>query len=192
MDNIDTISNEDIQFTINDQLFLETLLMEIRGKTISYASFKKKQNDSREKQLINEISILEENITENLHVIDNLKNELLSLRKIKMEGCLIRSRAQCIEEDEKPSKFFCNLESHNYLSKIIPKLELSNGNLITSQSEILSETKLFYENLYSSKDNQLDDVDLNEELNFYNIPKLSIDESNGLEGQLTFKQAKKL
>ena len=84
---------------------------------------------------------------------------------------------------------FCNLESHNYLSKIIPKLELSNGDIITSQNEILSETKLFYENLYSSKDDQLDDVDLNEELNILNIPKLSIDEANDLEGLLTFKQA---
>ena len=32
-----------IHFTINDQLLLETLLTEIRGKTISYASFRKKR-----------------------------------------------------------------------------------------------------------------------------------------------------
>ena len=32
-----------IHFTINDQLFLETLLIEIRGKTISYASYRKKK-----------------------------------------------------------------------------------------------------------------------------------------------------
>jgi hypothetical protein len=32
-----------IHFTINDQLFLETLLTEIRGKTISYASYRKKE-----------------------------------------------------------------------------------------------------------------------------------------------------
>ena len=46
------------------------LLKEIRGKTISYASFKKKQNDSQEKQIINEISVLEENVTDNIHLID--------------------------------------------------------------------------------------------------------------------------
>ena len=32
------ISNEEIQFNINDQLFLETLLMMIRGNTIKYSS----------------------------------------------------------------------------------------------------------------------------------------------------------
>ena len=39
---VEYISNEDIVFMINDQLFFETLLMELRGKTISYASYKKK------------------------------------------------------------------------------------------------------------------------------------------------------
>ena len=32
----------DVQFTISDQLLLETLLIEIRGKTISYSAYKKK------------------------------------------------------------------------------------------------------------------------------------------------------
>ena len=33
-----------IHFTINDQLFLEALLIKIRGKTISYASYRKIEN----------------------------------------------------------------------------------------------------------------------------------------------------
>ena len=41
LENVHSIPNSDIQFTINDQLFLETLLMKIRGKTISYTSYKK-------------------------------------------------------------------------------------------------------------------------------------------------------
>ena len=38
--NIGLVKDEDIAFLISDQLFLETLLMEIRGKCISYSSFK--------------------------------------------------------------------------------------------------------------------------------------------------------
>ena len=34
-------SEQNLEFHISDQLFLETLLMEIRGKTISYSSYKK-------------------------------------------------------------------------------------------------------------------------------------------------------
>lgn len=47
---ISTISDSEIQFTINDKLFLETLLMEIRGKTISYSSYIKKRNNENEKK----------------------------------------------------------------------------------------------------------------------------------------------
>ena len=44
------ISNEEIQFNINDQLFLETLLMMIRGNTIKYSSEKKKKRFKEEKK----------------------------------------------------------------------------------------------------------------------------------------------
>ena len=37
-DDVSQIPNSEILFYINDQLFLETLLMEIRGKTISFSS----------------------------------------------------------------------------------------------------------------------------------------------------------
>mgnify|MGYP000291876605 CR=1 FL=1 len=35
----------------------------------------------------------------------------------------MRSRVEWIEEGEKPSKYFCNLESQNFISKQITKLE---------------------------------------------------------------------
>ena len=47
-DEIDNVSNEDIHFTINGQLLLETLLMEICGKTISYSSYKKKPENEKQ------------------------------------------------------------------------------------------------------------------------------------------------
>jgi hypothetical protein len=43
--NINDIPDSELQFTISDQFLLETLLMELRGKSISYGSYKKeKQN----------------------------------------------------------------------------------------------------------------------------------------------------
>ena len=38
-----------IHFTLNDQLFLETLLTEIRGKTISYTSYRKKEKKKKKR-----------------------------------------------------------------------------------------------------------------------------------------------
>ena len=50
IENIQNIPDQQIQFIINDQLFLETLLMELRGKSISYSSFKKKQEEKKQKK----------------------------------------------------------------------------------------------------------------------------------------------
>jgi hypothetical protein len=54
---------------------------------------------------------------------------------------------QWIEEGEKPTKYFCGLESKIF-SKIIPKIEKDDGKTITKQFDILKETKVFYEELY--------------------------------------------
>ena len=59
LDKIKEIRQEDMIFTINDQLFLETLLMEIRGKTISYASFVKKKETETEQNLMEKIKTKE-------------------------------------------------------------------------------------------------------------------------------------
>ena len=112
MENIKNIPDNEIQFLISDQLFLETLLMELRGKSISYSSYKKKQHEN---DLIKEIEVVEQSLTEeNVETIEMLREELRTIRKAKMQGYLIRSRAQIIEDDEKPTNYFCNLEKHHY------------------------------------------------------------------------------
>ena len=50
------------EFTITDQLLLETILMIIRRETIKYSSYKKKNNEKNEKQLENDIKLLEHNV----------------------------------------------------------------------------------------------------------------------------------
>ena len=190
MDQINNVPDDEIQFVINDQLFLETLLMELRGKSISFSSYKKKIEEQKEKKIISNIETLESNMSSaNLDELETLKEELQNIRKNKMQGVLVRARAKIIEEDEKPTNFFCNLEKHNYTSKIIPKLETNDGKIITDQQEILNETKLFYENLYSNKDSQLIDINLYELFNNKDIKKLNKDESDSIEGPITYQEA---
>ena len=47
--NVNDILDNEIMFNINDQLFLETLLMTIRGNTIKYSSIKKRRKLEEEK-----------------------------------------------------------------------------------------------------------------------------------------------
>ena len=106
-----------------------------------------------------------------------------------MQGILVRSRAQIIEDDEKPTNFFCNLEKHNYSSKIIPKLDLDDGRTIKDQSEILTETKNFYEQLYSCKDFQMTDINLNDLLQNIEVNTLNAEDSEAIEGPITYEEA---
>ena len=81
-DSIDEIDCSDIQFTINEQLFLEILLTEIRGKTISFASYRKKERTKLEIFLSEEINKLESNLQteEMLAEIEKKKTDLRILR----------------------------------------------------------------------------------------------------------------
>ena len=53
---------EKLQFNINEQLFLEVLLMIIRGDTIKYSSIKKKERYKEEQDLELEIKAIEDNL----------------------------------------------------------------------------------------------------------------------------------
>ena len=49
-----------MKFDINDQLFLETMLLIIRRNTIKFSSTRKRKNTEMEKRLENEIKIIED------------------------------------------------------------------------------------------------------------------------------------
>ena len=151
MENIKNINDEELQFLINDQLFFEVLLLEIRGKTIAYASYKKKQNEKEEKELQIDISQMENKTNLTQEQIENLEYKKILLqeyREKKIRGMIVRSRLQWLEDGEKPSRYFCNLENRNFSSKKMCFLINDNGDPIFDQKDILNETKTFYQNLY--------------------------------------------
>ena len=163
--------------------------MEIRGESISYASFKNKQRNNREKLIMNQIDELENSRNENnMDQLEILKTELQDIRHEKLKGYMIRSKAQNIDQGEKPTKYFCGLEKHNYTSKTISQVEKEDGSVITNQTEILQEIENYYKKLYENKDDTLENVDLEEYMKDTNMPKLSNQESNKLEGVLTYKE----
>ena len=166
---------------IDESLFLEVLMMEIRGATIAYSSYKKKEKGKKEKELLDEIEALESDSTTNIDILSEKKTALENFRKEKLQGHMIRSRARWVEEGEKPSKYFCSLESRNYLNKTIRKIELEDAQTIFNQSDILQNIKLFYETLYRNNDSNLIDIELNNIISENNTPKLDIHSAKKLE-----------
>ena len=99
-------------------------------------------------------------------------------------------RPDIFEKDSKISRltfndlslpFKSNVESSAYSVslysyKLIPKIVESDGTVIKNQKEILEKTKSFYQSLYGSREDSITNIDLENELHFPNIPKLSQEE----------------
>jgi len=185
---LNTIENDLIQFTINDQLFLETLLMEIRGKTISYSSFKSKKRKEREYYILKAIEDIEKQLTnENIEELNLLQQELIGIRNLKMKGAFIRAKAKWIDEGEKPSKYFCNLEAQYASNKNIPFIENDEGQRLFDNPGILKEAAQFYKTLYT-KSVFNDSYNVHDDLKGINTIKLNTEQSQSLEGLLTLKE----
>ena len=73
---ISKTSSKDIQFTISDQLFLDVLLMEIRSKTISYVTMKKKRVRVLEEELGTKIRLIEKRVNKTEPDLENLKAQM--------------------------------------------------------------------------------------------------------------------
>ena len=158
--------------------------MEIRGKTISYSSYKKKQNQQKEEKLEKEIEQMEELEHIDTEMIKNKKLELENLRKERIQGIMIRAKIKWAEEGEKPTKYFCSLEARNYINKTVPKIQTDDGNIIQEQQDILKEIKHFYSDLYKGKERS-QETDYQEILNTLDHPILTQLERSKIEGEIT-------
>ena len=143
-----------IDLVIDSDIFLEVLFLRLRGESIKFATFQKKLQNLKEKELISDIEYLESNetlIESNSTLLSDKKAELEDIRKIKLEGERVRSRLQWLKEGKKASKFLGSLENKKFVEKTIKYLKLQNGESVTDQFEILNHIREYYVNLFDEK-----------------------------------------
>ena len=187
--------------TINPELYLETLLMEIRRVTISFSAKMKRERCKKEKDLIMEIGTMETdahiNDLEPLAIVELNKKKaaLEELIQYQTQGAYVRARAKYKLEGEKPTKFFCSLEKYNSIQKYVPQLlvedEDRNTNLLTDQDKIESEITSFYKRLFTNNDTCVEIESIEEFLGediCESIPKLTDNEKNKMKGHLTLTE----
>ena len=132
----------------NKAFFWDYVKCKIRGATISYCSFKAKENRKKEKQLLTDLAKIEIVLNESpsLETLNNytdMKSSLDEIYNAKASGSAARSRADFINNNEKNSKYFLNKEKQNYNMKCIKSLHTTKGH-ITNEKEILEEEQNFY------------------------------------------------
>ena len=131
-----------------------------------------------------------QNVERELKLFDNLKKELEVIYEHKGRAAMFRSKCRWIEQGERPTKCFFNLEKRDYNKKVIAEIETENGEYITDENQILSEIETYYHNLYSSQNT----ATLSEFRQFtqnIGIPHLTEDIRAKLEGRLTYEECKK-
>ena len=185
----DHVSNGNVELKVPDKIFLDFLLMKVRSKTIAYATMKKKKRKENEETLIKSIEEIERRPfkTDNeLKILKEKNEELVSLRNEIMKGVLLRSKARWISDGEKVTKYFCNLEKRNFISKRMDKLTNENGTTTDDTENIKEQVGNFYKQLYKRNKN-VKDCKVNDLIN--KIPKISDEERKSLEGEITLEEA---
>lgn len=98
----DTPSNQ-LYFTVDDTLLLDTILIKIRGKTIRFCGKEKKKQNVKEQELIRDIeNLVSDKTLCNLStLLEDKKTEQKEICNLKLKGNMIRSHAQWTDEMER-------------------------------------------------------------------------------------------
>ena len=173
----------------NKSLLWDFIKCELRSETISYSSWISKENRAQMANLNSSLSKLEQDLNNgNQNVYNEYKEKKEQLEKLieeKASGAYIRARAQYIEDNEKSTKYFLQLEKRNFKTKSIKCLKTESKTL-TDPTQILQEQYRFYKQLYTKDDSQqcMNQCSL---LNL-NIPKLSAEDKNKCDDVLTMDE----
>ena len=197
-------SLQSLPSALNPELFLDTLMMEIRGDTIMYSSQKKREQNRLENVLKNEIEILEKNLQDGYDTddiefeLENKKEALENIYSYQAQGAYIRSRAAYKIDGEKPTKLFCSLEKFNGVQNYVPQLIVTDKDgiesSITNQKEVEKEIFSYYSELFKNKDDKIEFETIEDFLGpsiSYDLPKLNEAQKSSMDGNITLQEMTK-
>ena len=182
------------------RLVWELIKMEIRENTISFAKRKARALSLREEEISKRLEELDETICNSTNLLnidhilkeyDTLKTEINSIYENKGKAAIFRSKCRWVEEGERPTKYFFNLEKQNYSRKTVTELRSEGNEIVYDEQVILKSTAIFYEDLYSSKET-MSQADFDSFTSDLDLPKLSDTYQEIMEGLLSFEECKKV
>jgi len=183
------------------RLFWELMKTEITSATISFSKSKAKCISSREQELRRRIDQLDVIISDNFsspyidgvpREYDGLKTELKSIYEEKREQAMFRAKCRWIENGERPTKYFFNLEKSNYNKKTISELRLQDDSTTCNETVILEQIEDYYHRNLCTSDLTFSETAYDTFTENVESPKLSEDAQGTLERPLMYEEAKKI
>ena len=125
----------------------------------SYTEYKAKVSRDRAEEIRQRLEQLDDTICNDffspdinqlLPHYDNLKSELQSLYENKGKQAMFRAKCRWVEQGERSTKYFFNLEERNYNKKTIRELRQEDESTTTNDKEILDQIEAYFRDLHTS------------------------------------------
>ena len=129
----------ELKLTIDDALFLDTILIKIRGKIIRFCGKEKRKQNEKEQKLIKDIEKSDQTLC-----------NLLTLIEDKLKG---NSQISHTMDQQKWAtyKIFLCIREYFFLDKTIKKVLADKNEIITNQKEKLTSLQTYYEELFKKQ-----------------------------------------
>ena len=176
--------------TENDNLDAQTkwdlCKIKIREFCIAFSIDKKRKKTNSFNDLQTQLNATEKLLSvkpddnELLNQKDDLKRKLEIHAYEESRSAQIRSRIKFIEEGEKNTKYFLNMERARGNGKIMDRLKTPLGETLTLQEDIMKEQVRFYKEVYDKKRN-FDVTKAEDFMTDTSVPTLSDEQKQSLE-----------
>ena len=161
----------------------------VKEESISYSRKKRRQLQRDQVMLTNKLIRLRQRLVDGdssvISLISDTECRLKALRIKQAEGIIIRSKAEWLEEGERPSRYFFNLQKMKAQRSHISSVYDSNSIEVFSQEDIEKAHVDFYTQLFSEEPI---DTDFQNDLLSSLSRKLTPDQASSCEGEMTLEE----
>ena len=185
----------------NNQLLWELIKMELRAKNVRNSKEKRCKLGNKEEALEKELQEIDFKICngdffeqDTLEKFEAAKEELKRLHERRGKEAMFRSKMKWVEQGEKPTKYFHNLEKTNYEKTIGQRGETRKWR-VSYSAQVNKEIEVLYRKMYTAKmngnmDNHVSEQKFDEFIEDLNILQLNDNEQSLLEEDFTISELK--
>ena len=160
----------------------------IRDITNDFATSKRRKTRFQRSNLVRQLSLAVQGPVPSADVITGLRRQIRDMDEEFISGVIVRSKELWVEQGEKLTKYFSNLEKMRQWKTEMTELKSHSGELLSDSKDIRKEMNDFYQDLFSQEE-----VDLEAQDWLLDQLSMSLDEQEQAEcaGLLTIEECRK-
>ena len=159
----------------------------IRDITVEFSTSRRREKRSQRSNLVRRLCLAEQELVPSAGVITDLRRQIRDIDEEFLSGVIVRSKELWVEQGEKPTKYFFNLEKKRQQKKEMTELNSSTGVLLSDSRDIRKEMNNFYQDLFTEEEVDMEAQNwLLDQLSMF----LNDQEQTSCEGLLTVEECR--